>query len=54
MRFDRFKTRGLVLLLVTGAWLGMSSTVMNGAPQQSAPPRRQRLNVQRRRGADHV
>jgi hypothetical protein len=37
MRFDTFKTRGLVLLLVTGAWLGVTSTVMNGAPQQAAP-----------------
>ena len=37
MRFDRLKTRSLVLVIVTGAWLGVSSTVMSGAPQQPAP-----------------
>ena len=37
MRFDRLKTRSLVLLVVIGAWVGVSSTVMSGAPQQSAP-----------------
>ena len=37
MRLKRFETRSLVLLLVTGAWIGVTSTVMNGAPPQQAP-----------------
>jgi hypothetical protein len=37
MRFERFKTRGLVLLFVGVVGLAMTSTVMIGAPQQAAP-----------------
>jgi hypothetical protein len=38
MRFTRFERRHLVLVLVGIVWLGMSSTVMIGAPQQAAAP----------------
>ena len=34
MRVKRFETSGLVLLLVGIVWVGMTSTVMIGAPQQ--------------------
>ena len=37
MRFKRFETRTLVLLVVGVLWIGMTSTVMLGAPQQAAP-----------------
>jgi len=37
MRFKRFERRALVLVLVGFAWLGITSTVTIGAPQQTAP-----------------
>ncbi len=36
MRFDRSDTRTLVLVCVTIVWLGISSTLTTGAPQQTA------------------
>ena len=36
MRFNRFETRALVLVLVGIVWLGITSTVTIGAPQQAA------------------
>jgi hypothetical protein len=36
MRFKRFDTRTLVLVCVAFAWLGITSTVTNGAPPQTA------------------
>src|SRR5262245_64152389 len=33
----RLEKRALVLVLVAIVWIGMTSTVMNGAPQQAAP-----------------
>src|SRR6188472_1917479 len=37
MRFKRFDTRTLVLVFLGIGWLGITSTVTSGAPQQSAP-----------------
>ena len=37
MRFKRFETRSLVLVFLGIIWLGITSTVTSGAPQQSAP-----------------
>jgi hypothetical protein len=37
MRFKRFETRALVLVLVGIVWLGITSAVTLGAPQQAAP-----------------
>jgi hypothetical protein len=36
MRLKRFETRTLVLVFLGIVWLGMTSTVTNGAPQQAA------------------
>jgi hypothetical protein len=36
MRFKRFETRTLVLVFLGIVWLGITSTVTNGAPQQTA------------------
>jgi len=36
MRFKRFETRTLVLVFLGIVWLGITSTVTNGAPQQPA------------------
>src|SRR5688572_20428172 len=36
MRFKRFETRTLVLVLLGIVWLGVTSTVTSGAPQQPA------------------
>jgi hypothetical protein len=36
MRFNRFETRTLVLVFLGIAWLGITSTVTSGAPQQTA------------------
>src|SRR5262245_40292013 len=37
MTFKRFETRTLVLVFLGIVWLGITSTVTNGAPQQVAP-----------------
>ena len=37
MTFKRFETRTLVLVVLGIVWLGITSTVTNGAPQQPAP-----------------
>jgi hypothetical protein len=38
MRFTRFETRALVVALLAVVWLGITSTVTSGAPQQPASP----------------
>jgi hypothetical protein len=38
MRFERFETRSLVLVLVGFVWFGTTSAVLTGAPQQASAP----------------